>query len=54
MKLLMISAAIVYFASLAGGAFAANTAEQEAIAMAERGAALIKAKGSTRSSTRVR
>lgn len=45
MKLLLISAASVCFASLAGGALAANTAEQEAIAMAERGAALIKAKG---------
>jgi cytochrome c len=45
MKLFLISAASVYFASLGGGALAANTAEQEAIAMAERGAALIKAKG---------
>lgn len=46
MKLLLVSAAIVYFASLAGGAAAAAaTAEQDAIAMAERGAALIKAKG---------
>ncbi len=45
MKLLIISAAVVYVASLAGGAAAADTAEQDAIAMAERGAALIKARG---------
>ena len=45
MKLLLISAAAVYVASLAGGAWAADSAEQDAIAMAERGAALIKARG---------
>ena len=45
MKLLLISAATVYFASLAGGACAAGTVEQDAVAMAERGAALIKARG---------
>ncbi|MES2019160.1 MAG: cache type 2 domain-containing protein [Pseudomonadota bacterium] len=42
---LLVSAATVYLACLAGGAFAAGHTEQEAIAMAERGAALIKAKG---------
>ena len=45
MKLLSGSAAIVYLACVAGGACAADQAEREAIAMAERGAALIKAKG---------
>lgn len=45
MKQLLISAATVYFVSLAGGACAAGTSEQDAIAMTERGAALIKAKG---------
>ena len=54
MKLFLISAASVYFASLAGGALAANTAEQEAIAMAERGAALIKAKGQEEMMKRIR
>jgi cytochrome c len=42
---LIISAATVYLACLAGAACAADHAEQDAIAMAERGAALIKAKG---------
>ncbi len=42
---LLLSAAVVYLASAAGGACAADTAERDAIAMAERGAALIKAKG---------
>ena len=45
MRLLSGSAAIVYLACVAGGACAAGQAEREAIAMAERGAALIKAKG---------
>jgi cytochrome c len=45
MKLLSGSAAIVYLACVTGGACAADQAEREAIAMAERGAALIKAKG---------
>ena len=42
---LFISAATVYLACAAGGACAADPSEREAIAMAERGAALIKAKG---------
>jgi cytochrome c len=45
MKLLIVSAATVYFACTVGGACAADTAERDAVAMAERGAALIKAKG---------
>ena len=45
MRLLSGSAAIVYLACVAGGACAADQAEREAVAMAERGAALIKAKG---------
>ncbi|MES2319562.1 MAG: cache type 2 domain-containing protein [Pseudomonadota bacterium] len=45
MKMFMISAATVYLACAAGGACAADPAERDAIAMAERGAALIKAKG---------
>lgn len=42
---LLFSAATVYLACLAGGACAADPSERDAIAMAERGAALIKAKG---------
>lgn len=45
MKLILFSAAAVVLACAAGGALAADPTEQEAIAMAERGAALIKAKG---------
>lgn len=45
MRLFLISAASVYLACAAGGACAADPSEREAIAMAERGAALIKAKG---------
>jgi cytochrome c len=45
MRLLFISAATVYLACAAGGACAADPFEKDAIAMAERGAALIKAKG---------
>ena len=42
---LFLSAATVYLACAAGGACAADPFERDAIAMAERGAALIKAKG---------
>jgi cytochrome c len=42
---LLISAATVWLAVAGGGALAADTSEKDAIAMAERGAALIKAKG---------
>lgn len=42
---LFISAATVVLACAAGGACAADPSERDAIAMAERGAALIKAKG---------
>jgi cytochrome c len=42
---LLLSAATVYLACAAGGACAADPFERDAIAMAERGAALIKAKG---------
>lgn len=42
---LLISAATVWLAVAGGGALAADTTEKDAIAMAERGAALIKAKG---------
>jgi cytochrome c len=45
MKLLIVSAASVYFAVSGAGALAADTSEKDAIAMAERGASLIKAKG---------
>lgn len=42
---LFLSALTVYLACAAGGACAADPFERDAIAMAERGAALIKAKG---------
>ena len=45
MKLLLISAASVYLACMAGGACAADPSEKLAMAMAERGAALIRTKG---------
>ena len=53
MKLLIVSAATVYFAVSGAGALAADTSEKDAIAMAERGAALIKAKGKEEMAKRI-